>query len=90
MISPLASALAYAARHGTWVMAGGLVAGFAVPPLAAALKQWLLETIDVKPALPPVKYVALCKKERQSALFASIIDQAREVCDFTLAFQAGK
>ncbi len=47
MISPLASALAYAARHGTWVMAGGLVAGFAVPPLAAALRPWLLETIVV-------------------------------------------
>ena len=43
----LASALTCAARHGTWFMAGGLVAGFAVPPLATLLRPWLLETIVV-------------------------------------------
>jgi DNA-binding transcriptional LysR family regulator len=50
----------------------------------------MLEVLDVKPALPPVKYVALCKKDRQSALFASLIQLARHTCDFTLMFQAGK
>lgn len=33
--------LPWAARHGPWVLIGGLVVGVAVPPLAAALRPWL-------------------------------------------------
>lgn len=47
----------------------------------------MLETVDVKPALPPVKYVALCRTDRQSALHAAVIRLAQEYCDFTLMFQ---
>jgi DNA-binding transcriptional LysR family regulator len=50
----------------------------------------MLEVVDVKPSLPAVKYVALCKKEQRSALFTSIIKLAQECCDFTLMFQSGK
>ncbi len=50
----------------------------------------MLEVVDVKPSLPAVKYVALCKKEQRSALFISIIKLAQECCDFTLMFQSGK
>jgi len=50
----------------------------------------MLEAIDVKPSLPEVKYVALCKKEQRSSLIASIIKLAQESCDFNLMFQNGK
>lgn len=49
----------------------------------------MLETVDVKPALPPVKYVALCRSERKIALHAAIIRLAQEHCDFNLMFQIG-
>ncbi|MES2414549.1 MAG: LysR family transcriptional regulator [Pseudomonadota bacterium] len=49
----------------------------------------MLEVVDVKPSLPAVKYVALCKKEQHSALFTAIIKLAQECCDFTLMFQSG-
>jgi DNA-binding transcriptional LysR family regulator len=50
----------------------------------------MLEVVNVKPSLPAVKYVALCKKEHRSALFASIMALAQECCDFTLMFQSGQ
>jgi BASS family bile acid:Na+ symporter len=47
LIAPLAAALATAARYGTWLMAGGLVAGFAAPALAGTFRPWLLHAIVV-------------------------------------------
>ncbi len=58
--------------------------------LAGMVEAGMLETLDVRPALPPVKYVALCKKDKQSALFSALIELAQQACDFKLMFQAGR
>lgn len=50
----------------------------------------MLEVVNVKPSLPEVKYVALCKREKPSVLLTSIIGLAQECCDFSLMFQPGK
>jgi len=50
----------------------------------------MLSVIEVTPALPKVRYVALHKGEHRSALVASIIMLAQDCCDFTRMFQAGQ
>lgn len=54
-------------------------------PLVAA---GMLAVIDVAPALPVVRYVAMHKGEHRSALTSSIVMLAQECCDFTRMFQA--
>lgn len=54
-------------------------------PLVAA---GMLEVIEVVPALPVVRYVAMHKGEHRSALTASIVTLAQQCCDFTRMFQA--
>ncbi|RQO45074.1 LysR family transcriptional regulator [Variovorax sp. KBW07] len=54
-------------------------------PLVAA---GMLAVIDVTPALPVVRYVAMHKGEHRSALTSSIVMLAQECCDFTRMFQA--
>lgn len=48
----------------------------------------MLAVIDVQPALPVVRYVAMHKGEHRSALTSSIVMLAQECCDFTRMFQA--
>ncbi|KQU89106.1 LysR family transcriptional regulator [Variovorax sp. Root318D1] len=48
----------------------------------------MLAVIDVTPALPVVRYVAMHKGEHRSALTSSIVMLAQECCDFTRMFQA--
>lgn len=47
----------------------------------------MLTVIDVVPALPVVRYVAMHKGEHRSALTSSIVMLAQECCDFTRMFQ---
>jgi DNA-binding transcriptional LysR family regulator len=54
-------------------------------PLVAA---GMLAVIDVTPALPVVRYVAMHKGEHRSALTSSIVMLAQSCCDFTRMFQA--
>jgi len=54
-------------------------------PLVAA---GMLSVIEVAPALPVVRYVAMHKGEHRSALTSSIVMLAQECCDFTRMFQA--
>lgn len=54
-------------------------------PLVAA---GMLEVLEVSPALPMVRYVAMHKGEHRSALTSSIVMLAQECCDFTRMFQA--
>ena len=54
-------------------------------PLVAA---GMLTVIDVAPALPVVRYVAMHKGEHRSALTSSIVMLAQACCDFTRMFQA--
>jgi DNA-binding transcriptional LysR family regulator len=55
---------------------------------AGMVEAGMLETLAVKPALPAVKYVALSKRDNQSALFSALIELAQQACDFKLMFQA--
>ncbi|MBS0451389.1 MAG: LysR family transcriptional regulator [Proteobacteria bacterium] len=48
----------------------------------------MLEVLDVVPALPAVRYVAMHKGAHRSALTSSIVALAQESCDFTRMFQA--
>lgn len=54
-------------------------------PLVAA---GMLAVVDVTPALPVVRYVAMHKGEHRSALTSSIVMLAQACCDFTRMFQA--
>ncbi|MEJ8812856.1 LysR family transcriptional regulator [Variovorax ureilyticus] len=54
-------------------------------PLVAA---GMLAVLDVVPALPAVRYVAMHKGAHRSALTSSIVALAQESCDFTRMFQA--
>ncbi|MET3490557.1 DNA-binding transcriptional LysR family regulator [Variovorax sp. 1128] len=54
-------------------------------PLVAA---GMLAVIEVAPALPVVRYVAMHKGEHRSALTSSIVMLAQECCDFARMFQA--
>ena len=56
--------------------------------LAPLVDAGMLEVIDVTPALPVVRYVAMHKGEHRSALTSSIVMLAQECCDFTRMFQA--
>jgi len=47
-----------------------------------------LRVIDVTPALPAVRYVAMYKAEHRSSLLASVVMLAQNCCDFTRMFQA--
>lgn len=58
--------------------------------LAGMVTAGMLSVVEVTPALPKVRYVALHKGEHRSALVASIIMLAQECCDFTRMFQAGQ
>lgn len=48
----------------------------------------MLAELDVVPALPVVRYVAMQKGAHRSALTSSIVMLAQESCDFTRMFQA--
>ena len=54
-------------------------------PLIAA---GLLEVLNVQPPLPVVRYVAMHKAERRSALTSQMVQLAQECCDFSRMFQA--
>ena len=54
-------------------------------PMVAA---GMLAEIEVAPALPVVRYVAMHKGEHRSALTSSIVMLAQSCCDFTRMFQA--
>jgi len=56
--------------------------------LAPLVDAGMLEVLDVTPALPVVRYVAMHKGEHRSALTSSIVMLAQECCDFTRMFQA--
>jgi len=56
--------------------------------LAPLVDAGMLEVIEVTPALPVVRYVAMHKGEHRSALTSSIVMLAQECCDFTRMFQA--
>ncbi|MDZ4356150.1 LysR family transcriptional regulator [Variovorax boronicumulans] len=56
--------------------------------LAPLVDAGMLEVIDVTPALPVVRYVAMHKGEHRSALTSSIVMLAQACCDFTRMFQA--
>lgn len=47
----------------------------------------LLAVVNVSPALPEVKYVALFRSEQHSTLISSLVVLAQECCDFSRAFQ---
>ncbi|MGE8318768.1 MAG: LysR family transcriptional regulator [Comamonas sp.] len=48
----------------------------------------MLEVLQVTPPLPVVRYVAMHKGERRSALTSSLVMLAQECCDFSRMFQA--
>ena len=56
--------------------------------LAPLVDAGMLEVLDVTPALPVVRYVAMHKGEHRSALTSSIVMLAQACCDFTRMFQA--
>lgn len=56
--------------------------------LAPLVDAGMLEVIEVTPALPVVRYVAMHKGEHRSALTSSIVMLAQACCDFTRMFQA--
>jgi len=48
----------------------------------------MLRVVKVKPALPSVEYVALRRDEGRSRLLTTVIDLAKNNCDFSRTFQA--
>lgn len=46
-----------------------------------------LEMLNVSPAFPPTRYVALFRGDQRSSLIASVTTLAEESCDFTRIFQ---
>ena len=56
--------------------------------LSPMVDAGMLAVIEVTPALPVVRYVAMHKGEHRSALTSSIVMLAQECCDFTRMFQA--
>jgi len=56
--------------------------------LEPLVQAGMLAVLDVTPALPVVRYVAMHKGEHRSALTSSIIMLAQACCDFTRMFQA--
>ncbi|MBT2326428.1 LysR family transcriptional regulator [Variovorax paradoxus] len=56
--------------------------------LEPLVQAGMLSVLDVTPALPVVRYIAMHKGEHRSALSSSIIMLAQACCDFTRMFQA--
>ena len=47
-----------------------------------------LRVLNVKPALPAIDYVALRRDDGRSRLLTSVVELAKEACDFSRTFQA--
>ena len=56
--------------------------------LQSMLHANMLQVVKVKPALPSVEYVALRRDEGRSRLLTTVIDLAKNNCDFSRTFQA--
>jgi DNA-binding transcriptional LysR family regulator len=56
--------------------------------LSGMLAAGQLHALKVKPALPPITYVALCKRDQRGRLLASVVRFAQQTCDFGAIFQA--
>ena len=54
--------------------------------LSSYIANGKLAVMHIKPALPPVPYVALQRKEYPSVLMNSVITLAEECCDFSIMF----
>lgn len=57
--------------------------------LAPMIASGKLQALNVSPALPRTRYVAVCKADRPSALVTDIAELAQAHCDFGEIFQAG-
>lgn len=57
--------------------------------VAPLLKSGALVRLNVRPALPPLAYVALRSPERKSTVVSSVIALAQDCCDFTVMFRGG-
>ncbi|HUG24647.1 LysR family transcriptional regulator [Piscinibacter sp.] len=71
---------------------GLTVSGFGIsylPPAAVQpmVDQGLLEVLDVKPALPDAAYAAAIRRDQSSSLMSSIVQLAKETCDFSRLYQ---
>lgn len=71
---------------------GLTVSGFGVSylPIASVrhlVDDGLLEVLDVKPALPQAVYAASIRRDQQSELLTSIVQVARQACNFDTAYQ---
>ncbi|MEX3982240.1 LysR family transcriptional regulator [Paraburkholderia sp. EG287A] len=51
--------------------------------LARMLERRALVTVTTRPALPPVKYIAMHRADRQHSLSAAVARLAAQTCDFT-------
>lgn len=56
--------------------------------LQSMLDASMLRVVKVKPPLPSVEYVALRRDEGRSRLLTTVINLARDSCDFSRTFQA--
>ena len=56
--------------------------------LAPLVSAGILDELQVSPPLPVVRYVAMHKSERRSALTAQLVELAHASCDFSRLFQA--
>ena len=56
--------------------------------LQSMLDANMLRVVKVKPALPSVEYVALRRDEGRSRLLTTVINLAKDSCDFSRTFQA--
>lgn len=57
--------------------------------LAPMIASGKLQALNVTPALPQTRYVAVCKADRPSTLVNDIAELAQAHCDFGEIFQAG-
>jgi DNA-binding transcriptional LysR family regulator len=57
--------------------------------LRPMIDSGMLALLDVTPALPATRYIALYRSDQRSSLIASVTMLAQESCDFTRMFQTG-
>ncbi|HTH79913.1 MAG TPA: LysR family transcriptional regulator [Ramlibacter sp.] len=55
--------------------------------LQPMISSGVLEMLNVTPAFPPTRYVAMYRGDQRSSLISSVTTMARESCDFTRIFQ---
>lgn len=74
---------------------GLTVSGFGVSylPIASVrhlVDDGLLEVLDIRPALPQAVYAATIRRDQHSELLASIVQVARQACNFDTAYQSAR